>query len=800
MKCEKCGADIPAGAKTCPKCNAAAPQNTVPQNKSVNTTDKNKSASAGKKNTNSNSNQKLTSSGKINTSGQAPSGTEDNEFDRQYSLMFESNQSNVGDADYEIDESLKKKREARYDDSFANMTDDEKIKALEAARLARKERREKKQAKRSGGIFSSFSGQDKENKTVKETVETGERSDSSAPFGQRSHKATGAAERKIERVQSSSDISTVSGSADKSAAVEKRPKRSSKRSKNFKVSPKTGLIAGVIVAVLVIAVVIASVNMASKVTAGVPATPTVYAKDNSLYSYYGGKSVEVSQNFIASEYTEPTEPTATPNRNRDDDEEDTPTAAPKFDAIKEKELINYTADGTLSFFLDNADLNNNTGSLQYTQNGKKNSTVKIADNVYYDIEIAEDGSGVLYLTDTDEFGAGGTLNFWSNISKKAVKLSDNVNIGNFRFGQNGNSALYITEYNGEYFVGDLYLAGITKGEVAEAKKIESDVYKVFGTNPTGKSVVYAKNYNTENECFEIYLKNDNLGEPVMVTDGSRIEPVFLKNSEGMYIGGTYEEYYQSLYYASLENGEKEKIAGGLTEIIKMSKDEQAVVFRKANAEGTAFDYFYANQAGTEGQLIAENVTVLDDEDHKKVSQFEINDDFTKAAFIQGYDLANESGALFFVSITNGVVGSDKKISDTAYSCNITPDGQTIRYADNYDIKWNLVTLNAYTGEQSKVLAQEVGAGAFSFDKTGSYIVYAKNYSLETRTGDVYCVDNKGKTVEVVKGVSSYGLKNNGEIVYYNKQDNGSNFELFFTREDGKKSKSIDKDVTKVVLY
>ena len=113
MKCEKCGADIPAGAKTCPKCNAAAPQNTVPQNKSVNTTDKNKSASAGKKNTNSNSNQKLTSSGKINTSGQAPSGTEDNEFDRQYSLMFESNQSNVGDADYEIDESLKKKREAK---------------------------------------------------------------------------------------------------------------------------------------------------------------------------------------------------------------------------------------------------------------------------------------------------------------------------------------------------------------------------------------------------------------------------------------------------------------------------------------------------------------------------------------------------------------------------------------------------------------------------------------------------------------------------------------------------------------
>ena len=145
MKCEKCGADIPAGAKTCPKCNAAAPKNTV-QNKNVNTTDKNKSDSAGKRNLNSN--QKSTSAAKTNTSGQVSSGAEDNEFDRQYSLMFESNQTNSGDGDYAIDESLKKKREARYDDSFANMTDDEKIKALEAARLARKERREKKQSKR----------------------------------------------------------------------------------------------------------------------------------------------------------------------------------------------------------------------------------------------------------------------------------------------------------------------------------------------------------------------------------------------------------------------------------------------------------------------------------------------------------------------------------------------------------------------------------------------------------------------------------------------------------------------------
>ena len=113
---------------------------------------------------------------------------------------------------------------------------------------------------------------------------------------------------------------------------------------------------------------------------------------------------------------------------------------------------------------------------------------------------------------------------------------------------------------------------------------------------------------------------------------------------------------------------------------------------RANAEGTAFDYYYANQAQSEGQIIAENITVLDDEDHKRVSQFEINDDFTRAVYIQGYDVANESGGLYTVAINNGAVGSDRKISDTAYSCNITPDGLTIRYADSYDITWNLVKM------------------------------------------------------------------------------------------------------------
>ncbi len=738
MKCGKCGADIPEGAKTCPECGAPA------------------------------------------VSADAAAKKSGDDFDKEYSKMFSD--SAPEENKYQIDEELRKKREARYDDSFANMTDDEKIKALEAARLARKEKRERKQQKKAeGGIFSSM----KSGKPGRS-----ESADKRKPRAERGETKRG------------SDAAKSAGSEGAAKAREGRAAKG--RRKKFKPSPKAGLIAGGILAVLVIAVVIASVNMATKVTVEMPETPTVYAKGNTLFSAYDGKELEISGNFVSSEYVETTEPTATPSRRNDDeDEEATPTTEPVFEPLREKDIVTYTADGIGTYFIDNADFNNSKGTLNYTQNGKRKSTVKIADDVYAKVLVSDDGTGVMYLVGADKFGNGGTLWFWSSITQTASELAPGVLPEHFVFGQNTNSLLYINEYNSEYNVGNLHMATVEKGVVTGTKAVDSDVYDVFGTNPSGKAVVYAKNYNTENQCFDLYLEKADSDEKVMITGGSRCEPIFCAASDGMYAGGTYgeaEEYYQSLYYVSLAGGEKERLSNSLTELVSMSSDEQAVVFRKANAEGTAFDYYYANLSGTEGQMLAQNITVLDDEDHKRVVQFDINDDFTKAAFIQGYDIARECGALFSVAITNGVVGSDTKISDTAHSCDITPDGQVVRYADGYDITWNLVNLNAWSGEKITALADEVGAGAFTFDKNGNYTVYAKNYSLETRTGDVYCVSNKGKTREVVKGVSSYGLKNNGDIVYYNSNGGNFSFELFRTRDDGKKAKTIDTDVTEVVVY
>lgn len=708
-------------------------------------------------------------SGNAANSAEVEKKSGDIEFDTQYTKAFEEKLSN--DNQYRIDESLKSKREARYDETFSNMTDDEKIKALEAARLARKEKRDKLAAKKAeGGFIGSFisdkikSKDDEKPSKTKNSVRDGEKAERTKSFSAKPKQKTA------------------------------RPERDSR--KRFKLSPKVGIAVGIAVAIVVVSVIIASVYMASNAAKGYPEVPTIYEKDNSLYSNYNGKTSLLSSNFIDLQYEDITnEPTASPGRGSS-----AATPAPVSEQLKEKELINYTDNGQVTYFIDNTDMNAKSGSLQYVKNGKKDSSVKIADNVYYDITITGDGGGVLYLTDADEFGNGGMLNYWSSLTKNSVKISPNVNIGNFVFAQTGNGIAYINEYNNEHNVGNLYLAAVNKsGAVEQAKRIESDVYKVYGTNPGGRTVVYSKNFNPDDNCFEVYMMKMDSDSPVMIVDGSRCEPILAKNSEHIYLGGSYEEYYQTLYYASLEDGNKEKISSGLTEIIKVSKDEQAVVFRKSNMEGTMFEYYYAHQTGSEGQVLAANVTVLDDEKHKRASQFEIDDEFTKAVFIEDFDPSIESGGLFTVSIANSIVGSDKKISDTAYSCNITPDGTVIRYADQYDLTWNLVTINAYSNDKTTVLAKEVGYESFTFDANGLYTVYAKNYNMDTRSGDVYCVDNKARTKEVTKEAGSYGLKKNGQIVFGKRVDE-TKLNMFCAKPNGSRPKDIGTGVTKILSY
>lgn len=733
-------------------------------------------------------------------------GSELYDFDMQYSLTFKNADAireavaefdaNKGGNEVKSRESSHRRSSRNHSnyrgEAFESLSDEEKLQALEAARLERKAKRERKQqgkhgvskpsavsgmkeadrkqggfrSKRSGGVISGMSGK-----------RSGEAAKESAVSSDRSSRARG------------------SSRADSSART--RTSRNAPR-----LSAKVGLAIGALAVCVVVTVVIASVNMFSDVVESAPETPTTYLKDNALYSYYDGEVAQLSGNFISAEYVEP-EPSATPSSSSDDDsdEDSRSTPEPTIEPIEDRELINYTADGLGTYYIDSADMNTKTGTLKYYASDGRSEVREIAQNVYYDIAISPDGTGVLYLTNVSGDGKYGELNYWSSATNTSESVASEINRDNFMFSQDGKSVLYVTRYNDEYFVGDLYVKSYGENAPTEPVMIDSDVYKAYGTNPSGSTVVYAKNYDEDDETHTVFISNVSAPSPTQVVENSKCDPILLTKSDNMFVAGNFENYYQTLYYASLTNGQTQVMASDFTEFVKTSADEQAVIFRSASSEGTYFEYYYASTQANTAQRISGNITVLDDPEHERVVQLDVNDDFTRCVYIEGYNTETEAGALYECQISNFTLGAPVKISERAYSCDVSKDGAIVRYADDYDTTWNLVDLKMYENGNNVTVAEDVSAGAFTYDENGVATVYAKNYSIETRTGDVYVADENGRSTEVGLGVNSYGLKQDGQIIFHDNMDNAENrFELYYAKPSGKGARAVDDSISEILAY
>lgn len=739
-----------------------------------------------------------------NSQANNETGSELYDFDMQYSLTFKNADAiREAAAEFDANKGEDKSRESSHrrssrnrsnyrGEAFESLSDEEKLQALEAARLERKAKRERKhQGKHGVSKPSSVSG-------MKEA----------------DRKQGGFRSKKSGEIISGMNGKRNGENAEKPAILSERSQRarsssrsdSSERKKTSgnapRLSAKVGLAVGALAVCVVVAVVIASVNMFSNVVESAPETPTTYLKDNALYSYYDGEVAQLSGNFISAEYVEP-EPSATPSSSRDDDsdEDSRSTPEPTIEPIEDRDLINYTADGLGTYYIDSADMNTKTGTLKYYASDGKSDVREIAQNVYYDIDISPDGAGVLYLTNVSGDGKYGELNYWSTATNASETVASDVNRDNFMFSQDGKSVLYVTRYNDEYFVGDLYVKSYGENAPIEPVMIDSDVYKAYGTNPSGSTVVYAKNYSEDDETHTVFVSNVSAPSPTQVVENSKCDPVLLTKSDNMFVAGNFENYYQTLYYASLTSGQTQVMASGFTEFVKTSADEQAVIFRSASSEGTYFEYYYASTQANTAQRISGNITVLDDPEHERVVQLDVNDDFTRCVYIEGYNPETESGALYECQISNFTLGAPVKISERAYSCDVSKDGTIVRYADDYDTTWNLVDLKMYENGNNVTVAEDVSAGAFTYDENGVATVYAKNYSIETRTGDVYVADEKGRSTEVGLGVNSYGLKQDGQIIFHDNMDNAENkFELYYAKPSGKGAKAVDDSISEILAY
>ncbi|MEG2584235.1 MAG: hypothetical protein RSA27_06995, partial [Oscillospiraceae bacterium] len=530
------------------------------------------------------------------------------------------------------------------------------------------------------------------------------------------------------------------------------------------------------------------INLSTVSTEPVPAKPEENSKE---------KTTENNDKKTTSENSD--KKTTTKDGKTNTEKEKKPEPEPI--KITEKELVKVSEDGMNLYFFENFDMKNHRGDLYHIVGGKKGNRTKIASNVFYNISLSKNGQAVLYLENASENGDNGQLSCWNATTKACEVLDKNVVEGNFGFSQDGNSVLFINAYNSEYHVGNLNVRSFAKGETA-SRQLDSDVAATFGTNPTGNIKVYAKNYNKDDETFDLYRIKD--GEaPTQIGTKAKLPPVFLEKSDKLYAYDSFDKDSHKVVSINLDNNDKKEIGTEITNIIGVSKDELSIVFSKEyDNKGTQIiDYYYVSSDAVAPQKIANNVGVFEDDQHSRIVQFAINEDFTRVAYISGFNAEKERGSLYTESIQNGYVGTEKRISDDAYSCNVSTDGTVVRFATNYNKDTNTVAISSFFNGNTAKLAEGVGSSSFTFDKNADSTVYARNYDAQKKSGKLECVDRNGKVKDIVSEVNAYGLKDTGKTIFFTNlnQENGR-FNLHIVDAKGEKQTEIDTDVTKVLVY
>ena len=552
---------------------------------------------------------------------------------------------------------------------------------------------------------------------------------------------------------------------------------------------KRGLIIGAAVAVIVVAFIIGAINLFAGMMDGDVHYPTVYTKGNQLYMFYDKKPRLLSENLI-SVY----EDTSIADQETASSSKLVDPKVYKQVIPSEKQLIYVSSDGLYTFFLENVNVNNGRGDLVFYQNDSPKSRTVVASSVYYKIQMSKDGKSVLYLKNTDDTGYHGELCYWNVSMKESIAIEQDICSDNFVFSQNGLSVLYIKNFNPIVNTGDLCLGVIGKDYV-DSSVIDEKVAFVFGTTPKSGTYLYAKDYDTKKGTYGLYGRKDNESAK-LYAESAFLPPVILEKSEAVYAYSNYHENFQTISYVNFETGQSNVMAEDVTEIERVRIDEGAVIYTKTY-ETNKSDYFVVEAMANASQKIANAVAT----GISGSVQFDAADDFSRVAYISGYDEESGQGALFTLSINMGYVGTEKRISDAAYSCDVSSNGAIVRFATNYNKETATVSLVTYANSNTVTLAEDVSAGAFTYDKAGEAMVYATNVQTDpVVSGDIKCVNNKGRIRKIAEGISSYGLKRDGMILLLEKEDGSDSGKLYYSNQKGSKIKLMDEGVTKALLY
>ncbi len=587
-------------------------------------------------------------------------------------------------------------------------------------------------------------------------------------------------------------------------AVKEKRRRSRRGEKK-----SSSLILGVGVLAVVLAVIIGAVNLFANMMDGEAKSPTVYTKGNQLCIAYKNKTQIASESLVSAYAPQEPEKKGT---NKDKSKESSSSKSSssssnskttkvidpklyKSETGTEKKLIYIADDGLSMFFLENVDFNTGEGDLVYYRGDSRKGRTPIASSVYYKIQVSKDGKSVLYLQDGDNTGYHGNLFYWNLEDKESIAVDTDICTANYLFSQDGTSVMYIKNFNPIVNTGDLFVKDLkTKGD---GQQIDEKVAFVFGTTPKSDVYLYAKEYDTKEGTYNLYGQKNGSGAEIYAKE-AYLPPVVLEKTEGIYAYSNYHDNFQNISYVDFATGKTNLMAKGVTKIDRISKDEMSLIYTKTY-ETDKSDYFYVGANSTTPQKVANAVKTIKEDPQYKV-QFDASEDFSRIAYIGDYDDVNCKGPLFTLSIINGSVSTEKRISDDAYGCDVSTDGAVVRFASAFNKNSATVNLVSYVNSNTVTLAEGVGAAAYTYDRAGEAIAYARNIKVENSVtqGDVECVSTKGKIRKLNEKVNSYGLKKDGTVILSKKD--GEYVYIYLSDTKGKNPKLIDEGNIKILSY
>ncbi|MBR5615096.1 MAG: hypothetical protein IKW64_07390 [Clostridia bacterium] len=533
---------------------------------------------------------------------------------------------------------------------------------------------------------------------------------------------------------------------------------------------------GAVVCVFAIVLGISAISSAVSKNSSV-VMPYTYVKDNAMYMIYKNKTVKLSDAVITDSYL------------RGVEENDFAVSAER--AAKDAGIVKTAKDGKRTYFFESFDPETGSGVLKYVDKGKAKKIKEVSQAVHNSIVLSADGEELLYLATTDKNGDMGVLYYWNDKMDEPFEIATDIDHGTFKFSGNEEYAIFLQNLNRVQMQGDLYIKSLKKLK-DEKVKADSNVCRLFGTNPGGKAFIYGKDYDTSDKSFDIYAMNKK-GRSIRLGERTTKEPLMQKTKDKLFVYGIADDGTNNLYTVEIESGKKEKIASGVNEILMLSKDEKTVIYDKVYT-GKLADY-YAYTKGKQPVKVAGNVVV----DFAAVGgkpQMAATADCSKILYISEFESYKGGGTLNLSEYKNGRLVSQQQIAEDVYSVFRAADGGFIVNKDFSPSRKVFDTYLLKKGELTKI-KEEIYPEMFGVSKTGDNIFCITAFGVEGKYGNLEKVSLKGETEELSAQVFGFGLNGEDILFYKNLNAEDGSFDLFLKR-DGKKVLEADSAVDEIL--